>query len=146
MSLNPRSEARYRNRLALDHLRRAENLYSMRDWAGAVSTSQLAVENFAKAVIALFEVPTWGHDPSTQLNNLTDRMPPEVTGAAKDLSLLASEIAPEHGRASYGEPTAGLTPNEIYKEAHASDALDKAREARKISAQILKGLGIVELA
>lgn len=146
MSLNPRSEARYRNRLAVDHLRRAESLFSVRDWAGAVSTSQLAVENFAKAVIALFEVPTWGHDPSSQLNYLTDRMPSEVRGAVKDLSLLASEIAPEHGRASYGEPTAGLTPNEIYREEHASDALDKARKARKISAQILKELGMAELA
>jgi len=145
VSLNPRSEAKYRHRLALDHLKRAENLFSIRDWAGTISASQLAVENFTKAVIALFEVPTWGHDPSSQLDSLKDRIQSEFRGVARDLSLIASEIAPEHGRASYGEPATGMTPNDIYREEHASDALNKARRAHEISAQILKEIGTLEL-
>lgn len=56
MSLNPLKEAGYRHRLAIEHLRRAERLFSLKDWVGAVSSSQLATENFAKSLIALFEV------------------------------------------------------------------------------------------
>jgi HEPN domain-containing protein len=57
MSFNPLSEVRYRYRLAMEHLKRAERLFSLRDWVGTTSSAQLAVENFAKAVIAVFEVP-----------------------------------------------------------------------------------------
>ena len=63
MSLNPLSEIKYRLRLASEHLQRAERLFNLGDWVGTVSSSQIAVENFAKAVIAVFEVPTWSHDP-----------------------------------------------------------------------------------
>jgi len=145
VSLNPVSEAKYRRRLALDHLKRAEALFSIGDWAGTVSASQLAVENFAKAVIALFEVPTWDHDPSSQLNGLRDRIPSGARGIAEQLSFLAGNMAPEHGRSSYGEPTTGLTPNDIYKQEHASDAVDKARKASEISTRILNELGMVKL-
>jgi len=70
MSFNPLSEVRYRYRLAVEHLERAGRLFSLRDWVGTISSSQLAIENFAKAVISVFEVPTWSHDPSNQLNGL----------------------------------------------------------------------------
>ncbi len=57
MTFNPLAEVRYRYRLAVEHLERTERLFSLKDWAGTVSASQLAIENFAKAVIAIFEVP-----------------------------------------------------------------------------------------
>jgi len=141
VSLNPLSESKYRRRLALDHLGRAENLSSLKDWAGAVSASQLAVENFAKAVIALFEVPTWGHDPSSQLKGLTKKMPAAARSMAEELSLLSREVAPEHGRSSYGEPTEGLTPSDIYREGQAATALESARKAREMAERILRELG-----
>jgi len=146
VTLNPHGEAEYRHRLALDHLNRAENLFSLKDWAGTVSASQLAVENFAKAVIALFEVPTWGHDPSHQLSKLAEKMPAGVGGRVKELCLLASETASEHGRSSYGEPIAGLTPSDIYTEKQAEDALQKARRAREIAARVLGELAAGERA
>lgn len=140
--LNPLSEVRYRYRLAVDHLTRAERLFALRDWAGAVSACQLSVENFAKSVMAVFEVPAWGHDPSERLRVLIGKFPSDVEKIAKELASLVREMAPEHGRSSYGEPSAGLTPSDIYKEAHAINALKDARRAKKITERILNRLGV----
>lgn len=48
MSVNPLSEVGYRHRLAVEQLERAERLFSLRDWVGTVSSSQLVVENLAR--------------------------------------------------------------------------------------------------
>ncbi|RLF21257.1 MAG: DNA-binding protein, partial [Thermoprotei archaeon] len=61
---DPKDEVRFRRRLAEGFLTEAERSLSMRDWRGVVSYSQLAVENAAKAIIALFRAPSWSHDPS----------------------------------------------------------------------------------
>ncbi|MEM0471744.1 MAG: HEPN domain-containing protein [Sulfolobales archaeon] len=142
MSYNPLDEARYRYRLALEHLKRAERLFSLGDWAGTVSASQLAVENFAKTIIAVFEIPTWSHDPSGQLNRLIERLPAGARSEARELATLARELAPEHGRSSYGEPSAGLLPSDIYKEEHALDALEKCRRAKVMTERIIEMLNI----
>jgi len=91
-----------------------------------VHYSQLAVENYAKTLIALFEVPTWSHDPSAQLLRLLDRFPVNLRGRVEELAAIARELAAEHGRTSYGEPTLGLTPDEVYSEKEALDAFSKA--------------------
>lgn len=57
------------------------------------AASQPATENFAKAVIATFEVSTWSHDPSNQLNDLIEKLPNDVMGKAKELAGLAREAA-----------------------------------------------------
>lgn len=142
MSFNPLSEVRYRYRLAMEHLERAEKLFTLRDWVGVVSASQLAIENFAKAVIAVFEVPTWSHDPSNQLNSLLNGLLKNVIDEARELANLAREIAPEHGRSTYGEPSSGLVPSDIYKEKHALNALENSRKARRIAERILNSLDV----
>ena len=142
MSFNPLSEVRYRYRLAVEQLERAERLFSLEDWVGTVSGCQLAVENFAKAVVAAFEVPTWSHDPSNQLDGLIKRLPRDVVEDAEELAVSAREMAAEHGRSSYGEPSTGLTPSDIYREYHASDALGKAKKARMIAEKVLEGLEV----
>jgi len=55
---------------------------------------------------------------------------------------MARELTPEHGRSCYGEPSAGLTPGDIYREDHASDALEKARRARVIVEGVLDRLNV----
>lgn len=142
MSFNPVNEIRYRYRLAIDHLKRAERLFGLRDWAGTVSASQLSVENFAKAVIAIFEVPTWGHDPSSQLKELIGRFPSNIRDSLEELASLVSEIAPEHGRSSYGEPAEGLTPSDIYREEHATETILKTRRAKEIIERVLSELNV----
>ena len=106
MSFSPLGEVKYRYRLGVEQLERAERLFSLGDWVGTVSSSQLAVENFAKAVIAVFDVPTWSHDPSDQLNSLVGRLPGGLVDDVRELALMARELAPEYGRSSYGEPSA----------------------------------------
>lgn len=142
MSLNPLGEVRYRCRLAIEQLERAERLLPLRDWVKVVAASQLAIENFAKAVIAVFEVPTWSHDPSNQLGDLIGNLPNDAADSAKELASLAREIAPEHGRSTYGEPGAGLLPSDIYKEERALSALEKARKAKGMAEKIFNQLNI----
>ena len=142
MSLNPLSEIKYRRRLASENLKRAEMLFNLRDWVGVVSSSQNAVENFAKAVIAVFEVPTWSHDPSDQLESLLGRLPSSLTGIIRELMAIARDTAPEHGRSTYGEPDAGLTPSDIYGEEHASSMLEKARRSKEIADEVLRQLKV----
>jgi len=142
MSFNPLDEVKYRYRLAVEQLGRAGRLFSLVDWVGTVSSSQLAVENFAKAVIAAFEVPTWSHDPSNQLSSLIERLPEGLVEDAQELAVMAREMAPEHGRSSYGEPSAGLTPSDIYGEGHASNALEKAKKAKTIVERVLDRLNV----
>lgn len=142
MSFNPLSEVKYRYRLAVEHLERAEKLSSLRDWVGTVSASQMAVENFAKTMIALFEIPTWSHDPSNQLSNLFEKFPSDALNDVKELASLARELAPEHGRTAYGEPGVGLVPSDIYREGHALNALEKGRKAREIVEKALNRLNV----
>jgi len=132
MSIDPVTEARYRYRLALQHLTRAERLYGLSDWAGTVQFAQLAIENFAKTLIALFEVPTWSHDPSSQLLRLLSNFPPGMADEVRELAGLVREVAPEHGRSTCGEPSRGLTPAELYDEDQARGILGKARRARNL--------------
>lgn len=142
MSFNPLGEVRYRYRLAVEQFGRAERLFSLGDWVGAVSSSQLAVENFSKAVIAVFEVPTWSHDPSNQLGSLIERLREGLVGDVQELVVMVREMAPERGRSSYGEPSAGLTPSDIYEEGHASNALEKTKKARIIVERVLERLNV----
>lgn len=142
MSINPLSESRYRYRLAMEYLERAEKLFSLEDWVGTVSASQLAIENLAKTIIAIFEIPTWSHDPSAQLDNIIGKLPSDIVEDAKKLANLAMEIAPEHGRTTYGEPNTGLIPSDIYKREHALNALENARKAKEITKRILSKLNI----
>lgn len=142
MSFNPLNEIKYKFRLAVEQLERANGSFSLGDWVGTVSSSQLAVENFAKTIVAVFEVPTWSHDPSNQLKSLINKLPGSLAEEVEELSAMAREMAPEHGRSSYGEPDAGLTPSDIYKEDHASSALNNAKRAKTITEKVLRELKI----
>jgi len=142
VSVDPVGEARYRYRLAASHLARAERLLALGDWAGAAHFAQLSAENFAKAVVALYEVPTWSHDPSNQLLRLSSRVPQSLAEEVRELALIARDVAPEHGRSAYGEPGEGLTPDNVYTEAHARGLAAKARRAGEIAARVFEALGV----
>lgn len=140
MSLNPLEDVKYRYTLASQSLSRAESLHRLNDWAGSVHFSQLAIENFAKALIALFEVPVWNHDPSNQLLRLRNRLPKECIEELNELAIMVRELAPEHARSTYGEPDKGLTPADVYTEKHATDAVGKAKRAGEIAERVLTTL------
>lgn len=52
------------------------------------------------------------------------------------------QLAPEHGRSTYGEPAAGLVPSDIYRGAHALGALEKVGKAKGMVEKIFRRLNI----
>ncbi len=140
--IDPMNEVKYRYELANEHLSRAERYYELDDWAGCVHSSQLAVENFAKAIIAIYQVPTWSHDPSNQLMSIISQVPGSVKELIIELARMSHELAAEHARSTYGEPTAGLTPGMIYNREIAARALSMAHRARDIVTSVFNALGI----
>lgn len=142
MTIDPIDEVKYRFRLAIEHLRRAERLFQIEDWSGVVQFSQLAIENFTKALIAIHEVPTWSHDPSRQLTRLINRFPEEFHSDLHKVAQYCREVAVEHARSMYGEPSLRLTPSEIYDRNFAQNILNKALEVYKLTLKILESLGI----
>jgi len=116
---DPIDEVKYRYRLAVNYLREADEAFSIGDWRGTVANAQLSAENAAKAVIAAYRVPSWSHDPSDELRELIDRMLGDLVDLIIELANIAKTLAPEHGRSTYGEPSRGLTPWDIYNKGDA---------------------------
>jgi HEPN domain-containing protein len=139
---DPMDEVRYRYKLAINYLRDANEAFNRGDWRGTVANAQLSAENAAKAVIAVYRVPSWSHDPSGELQELVDRMPRELADLVIELANIAKRLAPEHGRSTYGEPSMGLTPWDIYTQGDAENALGMAKRAVEIMKAILRALGI----
>ncbi|MFP3160577.1 MAG: HEPN domain-containing protein [Vulcanisaeta sp.] len=139
---DPMDEVRYRYKLAINYLRDANEAFNRGDWRGTVANAQLSAENAAKAVIAVYRVPSWSHDPSGELQELVDRMPRELADLVIELANIAKRLAPEHGRSTYGEPSMGLTPWDIYTQGDAENALGMAKRAIEIMKAILRTLGI----
>jgi len=139
---DPMDEVRYRYRLAINYLRDANEAFNRGDWRGTLANAQLSAENAAKAVIAVYRVPSWSHDPSGELQELVDRMPRELADLVIELANIAKRLAPEHGRSTYGEPSMGLTPWDIYTQGDAENALGMAKRAVEIMKAILRTLGI----
>jgi len=111
---------------------------------GTVASSQLSTENAAKAVIAFFRIPSWSHDPAPELRELLNEFLMHTRELVEELADIAESLAPEHGRATYGEPLRGLTPWDIYNKEDAVRALNSARRATALSRRILKELGYVQ--
>jgi len=139
--INPTSEIGYRLKLAERYLMEAEDAYGRGDFRGTVSSSQLAAENAAKAVIAVYRIPSWSHDPSHELREIASQIPQNLKPQLEELAEIAGLLAPEHGRAVYGEPTKGLTPWEIYTENDAELALQRAKRAVELARILLRELG-----
>ena len=139
---DPMDEVRYRYRLAINYLRDANEAFNRGDWRGTVANAQLSAENAAKAVITVYRVPSWSHDPSGELQELVNRMPRELADLVIELANIAKRLAPEHGRSTYGEPSMGLTPWDIYTQGDAENALGMAKRAIEIMKAILRTLGI----
>ena len=130
----------YRRKLTENYLKEAEESFSRGDHRHTVESSQLVAENAAKAIIAFHRIPSWSHDPSMELLELLAQLPKGLRGKAERLAEIVHKLAPEHGRVTYGEPTRGVTPWELYGKNDAEEALGLARECMKLLEKILKGL------
>ncbi len=141
MEVDPQEEVLYRLSLAKEHFESAGKRLKMEDWAGTVESSQLTVENAAKAIIAHFYLPSWSHDPSMELEEILNEIPNEIRGLVYKLIEIVKTLAPEHGRTTYGITSKRITPRQLYTKDHAEKAFDMAQEAMKISEMVLKRLG-----
>lgn len=146
MSLNAREEAIYRLELAGGHLERARRALALHDFAATMGEAQFSVENSAKAVISCFQVPSWSHDPSEELFDvirgnklrIIEVLGEEFLKRLKDLADKAHEIAPEHGRSTYGDVERRIPPWRIYSEEDARKGLDYAEDAYKVASDFVK--------
>jgi len=137
LRFNPRREVEYRTQLAREYLEDAENSLSSNDFKGCVQNSQLAAENAAKAVVATRRTPSWAHDPSPELLEVAKELDSQQEAKAKRLAELSSQLAPEHGRATYGEPERFVTPRMLYDLRAAEKAIAVAREAIAIMDEVV---------
>jgi HEPN domain-containing protein len=140
--INPKSEIDYRMKLAECYLMEAEDAYRRGDFRGTVASSQLATENAAKAVISVYRMPSWSHDPSHELREIANQIPQNLKPSLEEIAEIAGLLAPEHGRAVYGEPMRGLTPWEIYVKRDAELALQRAKRAIELARILLMELGV----
>jgi len=138
LKLNPQREVEYRAQLAREYFEDAENSLRAGNFRGCVQSSQLATENAAKAVIATRRAPSWGHDPSTELLEVAEELDAQHQVKTTRLAELSSQLAPEHGRATYGEPERFITPRMLYDLEAAEKAIALAREAVEIMNQIVR--------
>ena len=138
MRIDPRFEVEYRLRLCSKYLEKAEKFFRTGDYKESAEASQLSAENAAKAVIALKRLPSWSHDPSEELFEVAEELPEEERALARELAEIAHELAPEHGIATYGRPSEGLTPWDIYDEAKSLEMLEKARRAVELAKRIVE--------
>lgn len=138
MRFNPRREVEYRIQLSREYLEDAERCNASRDFKGCAQYSQLAVENAAKAVIATRRTPSWGHDPSTELLEVARELQSDQMAETSRLAEISSQVAPEHGRTTYGEPERFLTPHMLYDAKAAERAITLAREAIGLMNQLLE--------
>lgn len=140
--IDPLDEVKYRYRLAINYLKEANDAFSRSDWRGTVASAQLSTENAAKAIIAVYKIPSWSHDPSDELESITSNLPGNLIELVKELAIIVKRLAPEHGRSTYGEPEHGLTPWDIYSKHDAEASLSMAKRAVDIMRAILKSLGL----
>ena len=139
-SMDSEEDARYRLRLAEGYVQEAEQLLALRQWRACVSSAQLAVENSAKAVLAMVGPLGRSHDLSGMLLE-----------AAGDLGLKEQDLRKlhrlaecarllglrEHILTDYGDELAYQTPWEIYDEGRGRTALTLAAEAYQIATHIV---------
>jgi len=142
LRFNPLSDVAYRRKLTNKYLKEAGENFKRGDYRRTVESAQLATENAAKAIIALYHVPSWSHDPSIELLELLKKLPKELEVKARKLAQIAHKLAPEHGRVTYGEPVRGVTPWELYKKKDAEEALIMAKDCVKLLREILKNMPI----
>lgn len=141
VKMDPSREVAYRKMLATSYLEESRKAFGRGDWRGAVAHAQLAAENAAKAVISLYGVPSWSHDPSWELIEASSSLPGELRGYARRLADIAHKLFPEHARSTYGDPVKGVPPWEIYSRRDAERALRMAEEAVSLMATILERVG-----
>lgn len=144
--MNSEEEAKYRISLAEGYLKRAEAAAKRKDHLAVISNSQQAVENSAKAIISCFRIPSWSHDPSNELSEvmednrdkIEEKIGTSIFQDVNTLALYSRNLAPEHGRMSYGDPNLRIPPWELADPKRASETLNYAQNSVRIAKKFIE--------
>jgi len=132
-------EARYRIRLAEGFLQEARQDVALQRWRSCVDNSQLAVENAAKAALALLGPVGRTHTPATLWRQAlaSRRFPQEVQAQVEQLAEHSELLGPDiHVESDYGNEAGWQTPWELFDEADARQALGSADSAVALAKQL----------
>ena len=134
-------DAVYRLRVAQGFLDEARQDVGLGRWRSVVDNSQLAVENAAKAVLALLGPVGRTHSPATQLRQaltegrFTETRAVRVRQLAEKAELLGVDV---HIQTDYGDEVGGRTPWELFDEADARQTLALAEEALTLARAVIQ--------
>ncbi|MBC7225958.1 MAG: HEPN domain-containing protein [Thermoflexales bacterium] len=113
---------------------------SLKRWRSVMDNAQLAVENAAKAVLALFGPVGRTHNPAPLLRQALEDSrlygidAEKVQRLAELAELLGFDV---HVQTDYGDEFAGLTPWELFDKTDAAQALEMAEEAIALARAIV---------
>lgn len=113
-------------------------------WRSAVDNSQLAVENAAKAVLALLGPVGKTHNPAPVLRSSMEQQlfPPAQSTHIRRVIELAESLGPDvHIQTDYGDEQRGRTPWELFDESDAHRALTVAEEIASLARRIVDEFG-----
>ena len=139
--MNGPEHAAYRMRLAEGFLAEANQDTAIKRWRSATDNSQLAVENAAKAVLALCGVFGRTHQPAPHLrqailngnSGAIDSV--QIERMAQLTELLGFDI---HVQTDYGDETGKRTPWGIFGQPDAEEAVAIAEEAVQLGQLIVQ--------
>ncbi len=134
-------DARYRLELASGFLGEARDDVTLRRWRSCVDNSQLAVENGAKAVLALVGPVGRTHAAAASLRQALReaRFPSTDMPRVSRLVELSEELGWDvHVASDYGDEVGRRTPWELFDEIAAREALRVAEEAITVARHIIE--------
>jgi HEPN domain-containing protein len=129
----------YRLKLATGFLEEARQDITLGRWRSVMDNAQLAVENAAKAVLALIGPVGRSHQPGPLLREAItqERFPKPHLEQLMRLAERAELLGPDlYIQTDYGDEAGGLTPWELFDEGDAQQALAMAEEAVSLTENI----------
>jgi HEPN domain-containing protein len=137
------AEVGYRLRIAEGFLDESRQDVALNRWRSAVDNAQLAVENAAKAVLALIAPVGRTHNPASLLRQALDqgRFPPVHRAALQRLAECAELLGFDiHVQTDYGDEFQGLTPWELFDAQEAGEAVRIAEEAVSLAQAVVQAI------
>lgn len=137
------AEVEYRLRIAYGFLNESRQDLALNRWRSVVDNAQLAVENAAKAVLALVAPVGRTHNPAPLLRQALDEgrfdvaQQSAVQRLAECAEILGFDI---HVQTDYGDEFQGPTPWELFNDQEAGEALALAEEAVSLAEVTVRGV------
>jgi len=139
--MTPSDHARHRLNVAQGFLSESHQDVQLKRWRSAVDNAQLAVENAAKAILALIAPVGRTHNPAPLLREALEagHFPSELVPFVQRLAECAEELGFDiHIQTDYGDETSGMTPWDLFGEEDAHHALSLAQESISLAETIIR--------